>query len=162
MSTPKDRIYSRNSVNPSIDESQPSVPTRQKRSISTPDEAKPTPQVQIQGFVSSKNNQVPLAVSFDVDDSNVKRYEALMRKHQELSHNRIRYTTMLEEVTKKIAQYETEAKKQFGVSSLEELEKLVIKLQKEEEEALNQFEKDLKEQEALLNQIERDLNSIQQ
>ncbi len=68
---------------------------------------------------------------------------------------------MLEEVTKKIDQYEAEARKQFGVSSLEELEQLVIRLQKEEEQALNQFERDLRDQELLLSQIERDLNSIQ-
>jgi predicted nucleic acid-binding Zn-ribbon protein len=92
----------------------------------------------------------------DSDGNLQETFTALQARATELRERRVRLTVQQEQVQREIAHCQTEAKA-LGINSLEELEALVTKLEAEEQERLQTFERELNEEEARLTQVEEDL-----
>ncbi len=100
------------------------------------------------------------ATTAGVGTSAEHKHAELARRYQDLAERRVSCRVMLESARQEEQGLAAEARR-LGAGSLEELEALVARQEKEDAQALEAYQKALDAEEALLDQVERDLAAVE-
>lgn len=122
---------------------------------STPnnDDIKPTLNEKESSPSINSNNNI------ENSNGNLERFQELKERNNRIKTLRTKKEYELERTEKELKDCLEEAKK-YGVSSLPELKELIKQKQKEEAQALEQYETALNKEEEILNKIDENLNKL--
>ena len=115
--------------------------------------------VMINPASKAATNTSPLSSSTSITESSAALSPQEHLLYQQLSQRRTRLEVLASQAEEGVKACEAQAK-QLGVNSLEELEALVAKLEREEESQITAFRQALAAEEKLLNEIEQALEQL--